>query len=288
MFLLRQPDPAWYSVSPSGAPSLSITYLGTAGFVLRDESRVVALDPYLSRAPVQDVLFRRLSPKGALVRALIPAVDDVLVGHAHFDHILDAPVLCQQNNARMIGAGASMMVGRAAGLREENLHETKGGEEIASGRWMIRGVPSLHGKAIFGRIPLPGDMTTPPQWPARFYHLKHGLVLNWLIDTGKVRVLHIDSADFLPEELREIKADVLCLCAIGRRYRPNYVREIVSLTQPRWVIPCHWDTMMTHIGDTPDLIPGVDLEGFLDELRREGVSPLLMPLLGSLTFPACR
>jgi L-ascorbate metabolism protein UlaG (beta-lactamase superfamily) len=210
------------------------------------------------------------------------------VGHAHFDHVLDAPVLCQQTGARLIGAGASLMVGRSAGLGENQLLETSGNQEIASGRWMIRGVPSIHGKAILGRVPIVGDITTPIDWPARFYHLKHGLVLNWLIDTGKVRVLHIDSADFLPEELRDTRVDVLCLCAIGRSYRPNYVKEILSLTQPKWVIPCHWDTMMTHIGETPDLIPWIGLGDLLQELRAEGVEPLLMPLLGSLDIPSCR
>ena len=288
MFFLKSPPREWYASSPSGSPALEVTYLGTAGFVLRDAHRAVVLDPYVSRVPFCDLVSKRLSPKGALLHALIPKADEVCVGHAHFDHILDAPLLCQQTGARLIGARASMMVGRAAGLREEQLIETAGHEALAAGPWTIMGLPSIHGKAVLGRIPLPGDITAPPLWPPRFYELKHGLVLNWLIDTGAVKVLHIDSADFLPEALQGAQTDVLCLCAVGRQYRPNYVKEVLALTRPKWVIPCHWDTMLTHIGETPDLLPGVDLEGFLREIRAEGVVPLLTPLLGKLTFPACR
>jgi L-ascorbate metabolism protein UlaG (beta-lactamase superfamily) len=82
------------------------------------------------------------------VRRLIPKADDVLIGHAHFDHILDAPELCRQTGARLIGSRAACMVGRAAGLPEAQLVETAGREDIGSGAWTLRGLPSVHGKAF--------------------------------------------------------------------------------------------------------------------------------------------
>jgi hypothetical protein len=42
------------------------------------------------------------------------------------------------------------MVGRAAGLPESQLVQTEGREDIACGAWTVRGLPSIHGKAIFG------------------------------------------------------------------------------------------------------------------------------------------
>jgi len=110
-------------------------------------------------------------------------------------------------------------------------------------------------------------------------------VLNWLVDTGGLRVLHVDSADFIRDELQGIKADLVCLCAIGRRYRPGYVREVVELTQPKWIVPCHWDTMVTPIDAPPEMLPGVDLPGFLREIEAAGVQALPVPLLGSLMLP---
>jgi L-ascorbate metabolism protein UlaG (beta-lactamase superfamily) len=287
---MTAPPPHWYARQHQHGQAtgerLALTYLGTAGFVLSGSGRTVVLDPYVSRPPLQDLLVRRLTSDEALVRRLLPHANDVLIGHSHYDHILDAPTLCKQTGARLIGSRSTVMVGRAAGLPEHQLLETSGGENIACGPWTVRGFPSLHGKVAFGRIPFPGDMNTPPNWPPRLHELKHGLVLNWLVDTGRFRVMHIDSADYLADELCGHHADVLCLCAVGRKYRPNYVREVLRLVKPRWVVPCHWDTMLTPIDATPSLIPGVNLEGFMEEIRNENVEPLLMPLLGRLTFSA--
>jgi len=81
-----------------------------------------------------------------------------------------------------------------------------------------------------------------------------------------------------------LRADVVCLCAAGRKYRPRYVEEIVELLRPRFIVPCHWDTMITPIDAEPHLIPGIDLPGMMREIQAHGVEPLLMPLLGRLRF----
>lgn len=279
-----KPKASIYSQAmPQTAGALELTYLGTAGFILKNNHRTVVLDPYLSRIGVTE-LFRPLHTNTALLKKYIPHADDVLIGHAHYDHILDAPDLCKQTGARLIGSKATCMVGRAAGLPESQLKETEGREDIACGSWTVRGLPSIHGKAIFGRIPIPGDILSPPVWPPKLLDLKHGLVLNWLVDTGSLKIVHIDSADFIPEELQGLKADVVCLCAIGRKYRPNYVKEVVALLQPKWIIPCHWDTMFTHYENEPDYIPSVDLAGFIEEIKAAGVEPIVMPMRGKQWF----
>ncbi|XID74142.1 MBL fold metallo-hydrolase [Alkanindiges sp. WGS2144] len=283
--LLNQPDPSWYTpVHKTATSILEISYLGTAGFVLKSAGRIIVLDPYVSRPSLWTTLTQPLVPDVTLVEHLIPEADDVLIGHAHYDHILDAPQLCRSTGARLIGSSATMMVGRAAGLPEVQLRETQGREDIECGSWQVRGLPSLHGKAAFGRVPLPGDMTAPPPWPPRFYQLKHGLVLNWLVDTGALKVVHIDSADFIEEELAGIQADIVCLCAIGRQYRPDYVKDVVRLLNPKWIIPCHWDTMMTPIHDMPDLLPQVDMPGMIEEIHSAGCEPVVMPILGKAWF----
>lgn len=263
--------------------ALSIRYLGTAGFVISHRDRTIVLDPYLTRPGIIASLTQRLIPNAELIKKHIPHADDVLIGHAHHDHILDGPDLCKQTGARLIGSQATRQVGLAAGLPESQLLATDGNEDIASGPWTVRGLPSLHGK-IMGRIPFPGDLSAPPPWPPRMHELRHGLVLNWLVDTGPLKVMHIDSADFINEQLQGQCCDILCLCAIGRQARPNYVRDAISLLRPRWVIPCHWDTMVTPLEAEPDLLPGVDLLGFLDEIREAGATPLLTPMLGTQVF----
>ena len=72
---LQTPDPRWYTTGPEMAPGtpnpLQVTYLGTAGFILQDDNRVVVLDPYVSR-PGPMALLAPLVPDTALIRETIP------------------------------------------------------------------------------------------------------------------------------------------------------------------------------------------------------------------------
>ncbi|RZF49599.1 MBL fold metallo-hydrolase [Acinetobacter halotolerans] len=285
-YLLKTPDPIWAACSPAEAKNenLKIKYLGTAGFILSDQHRTLVLDPFISRPNLWHTLTQPLLSDPELVKQYIPQADDVLIGHAHYDHILDAPEVCKQTGARLIGSQASLMYGRSAGLSEQQMLETKGREIIECGKWQVVGLPSIHGKALFGRVPLPGDMTTPPPYPPKFHQLKHGQVFNWWINTGQLSVVHIDSADFIEQELQGRQADIVCLCAIGRKYRPNYVRDVVQLLKPKYIIPCHWDSMVTPIDETPQLLPEVNIPEFIEEIKDCGVIPLFMPILGELYF----
>ena len=286
---LKPVDPRWYAkqthlrCEQARQEPIRLTYLGTAGFVIESEHRAVVLDPYLSRPSLWQTFSSPLVSNLELVRQTLPRADDVLIGHAHYDHILDAPALCQHTGARLIGSASAIMVGRAAGLPEHQLRATQGREDIPCGAWSVRGLPSVHGR-LLGRIPFPGDIEAPPSWPPRVQALRHGLVLNWIVKTMGLTVGHIDSADFINEELQGHTCDVLCLCAIGRRARPNYVRDAVRLLRPKWVVPCHWDTMITPLHAQADMIPGVDLPGLIREIEACGVVPLLTPMLGSLQF----
>ena len=285
-FLFKSVKSEWIAQSPASNEDhhFKMTYLGTAGFILSNADRTLVLDPFITRPSLWQTFTQPLISDPNLVKRLIPHADDVLIGHAHYDHILDAPEICQQTGARLIGSKATLMYGKSAGLKDAQMLEVQGHEIINSGSWQIKALPSIHGKALFGKIPLPGDMTEPPPFPPKFNQLRHGQVLNWWIDTGKLKIVHIDSADFLEQHLGTVKADIVCLCAIGRKYRPHYVRDVINLLQPKYIVPCHWDTMMTPIDAEPKLLPGVDIEGFLEEIKSCGVIPLFTPILGELYF----
>jgi L-ascorbate metabolism protein UlaG (beta-lactamase superfamily) len=269
---------------PSQADSHRLRFLGTAGFTLESAGRTFVLDPYLSRAGLLRSLAGRLTVDEDRLRRLIPRADDVLIGHAHHDHILDAPALCRQTGARLIGSRATCMVGRAAGVPEAQLVEVRSHEPVACGPYTARAVPSLHGRAVLGRVPLPGDILTPPPWPPRLRDLRHGQVLLWWLDLGGTRILHVDSADWIDRELDGYSADILCLCAIGRHYRPGYTADLIRKTGARVVVPCHWDDFTLPLEEPPRQLPGVDLDGFIREIRDAGAEPRLLGLLEAWTF----
>ncbi|MCB9777015.1 MAG: MBL fold metallo-hydrolase [Alphaproteobacteria bacterium] len=292
MFFLPTVDPALFHRDPvDPGADLRLRYLGTAGFVLEADQHTIVVDPYVSRCGVGATLFGRLVPDEARIRRILPRANDVLVGHAHYDHVLDGPALCHHTGARLIGSSAVGMCGRAAGLPEDQIVVTAGREDIESGPGIVRGLPSLHGRVYMGRVTLPGDITSPPSWPPRFTELRHGQVLNWFVELGGVTMVHVDSADFLRDEfldldrahgVRERGVDVLCLCAIGRAHRPDYVREAVELLRPRTIVACHWDLFSTPYEAEPRLLPFVDLPGFVDEIRQAGCRPVVLPFDGEL------
>lgn len=275
------PNHLW-SRAANPSAEVQLRYLGTAGFVLETGDYTLVIDPYVSRPSFKALAAGPLVADRALIRRVIPRANDVLVGHSHFDHVLDTPDLCRQTGARLIGSSDTANVARAAGLAEAQIVVTEGREDIATARGLVRGVPADHGRVYFNRVPLPGRIEEPPPWPPRYRDLPHGLVLNWYVEIAGVRIVHIDSAEFFERELVGLTADVVCLCAIGRHYRPNYVADCVRLLRPRMIVACHWDWFFTPYNAPPLCLPGVDLPGFLDEIRAHDVKPILLPFDGCL------
>jgi len=284
--ILSHLDPALYHREPVASDArMRLRYLGTAGFVVEAAQHILVLDPFVTRPGALRTLFGRLPPDLERLQRLVPHADDVLVGHSHYDHVLDAPALCARTGARLIGSPAVGRCGRAAGLPASQIVVTHGRQDIATGPGRVRGLPSQHGRVYFGRVTLPGDIEVPPPWPPRVTDLRHGLVLNWFVELGGLRLVHIDSADFNNAELQDLGeqgVDVVCLCAIGRRYRPHYVQDAVALLRPRIIVACHWDLFTTPFEREPWLLPGVDLPGFVEEIRQAGCQPVVLPLGGEL------
>ena len=89
--------------------SVTLTYLGVAGWSLSDGKHTLLVDPYFSRA--QDPA--RARTEEAAVRAHTPPrADLVLVGHDHWDHALDAPLVAQLTGAPLLFAFLVRLGGR--------------------------------------------------------------------------------------------------------------------------------------------------------------------------------
>lgn len=279
----RKPNPAlFYRGERSANASLTIRFLGTAGFVFEGDGRTIVVDPYVTRPGVAKHLFK-LRPNRSLVEELYPRADDVLVGHAHSDHILDAPLICQLRGARFISSKSACIIARAAGVPEEQIRCTQGNEWISAGSGRLKGIPSLHGIAKIGPlkgVPLPGPVADDFVWPARVAKFREGEVLDWHIELAGRSIVHIDSANFKEDQLEGIQADVLCLCAAGWKHRPNYVQWAIEKIKPKYVIPCHWDSFLRPYHSRAKLMPGVDLDGFVSEIKKHGISPVVLPLGG--------
>lgn len=271
-------DPPVFESAPSSG-AIRFTFLGTAGFIVASGERTFVLDPYISRAGLGRLLLGRLPVDEERVRRYVPSADEVLVGHSHFDHSLDAPAVVRHTGARLLGSAATGQVARAYGMDMARFVRVDPGVAVGCGAARVTALRSLHGKALLGRVPLPGDITAPPPWPPRMRDLRCGDVFHWLLETAGCRILHVDTADFLDEHLA--RADVLLLCAVGRQYRRDYTRTLLERVRPRVVIPCHWDDFSVPVEAPPRQLPGVDVAGFVEEIRAGGARPVVLAPLQS-------
>ncbi|MEI8255775.1 MAG: hypothetical protein WCJ30_08895, partial [Deltaproteobacteria bacterium] len=57
------------------APRMSLSYLGTAGFVLEAAGRTIVLDPFVTRPGLLATVLRPLAPDTRTIRRLIPRAD---------------------------------------------------------------------------------------------------------------------------------------------------------------------------------------------------------------------
>src|SRR4051794_3091224 len=99
---------------------LAITWLGTAGYRIDYEGVSLLIDPYLSRVPLRNVVLRRRSlPDPALIDRHLGDLDGlagILIGHTHFDHAIDAPLIARRHGAKVLGSSSLTQLMRLHGI----------------------------------------------------------------------------------------------------------------------------------------------------------------------------
>jgi Beta-lactamase superfamily domain len=175
--------------------SVTLTYLGAAGWEIGDGKTVILVDPYLSRIPISGMSCRydRLSsftrrpaitqvqryqdPRPAIglndglltdtavVDAHIRRADCILVTHSHVDHMMDVPYVAPKTGATVIGHHSSINVVRATGISEDQLITVRGGEDYEVGTFSVKVIPSIHSplfqKHYFDDRTIPSTITPP-------------------------------------------------------------------------------------------------------------------------------
>jgi L-ascorbate metabolism protein UlaG (beta-lactamase superfamily) len=92
-------DPEIAPGAPGYGDTLQVRYLGVAGFLIRRGDDVVLTAPLYSNPDLAQEAFGRIHPDETKIRrfhpADAPAADAILVGHAHYDHLMDVPYVWQ-------------------------------------------------------------------------------------------------------------------------------------------------------------------------------------------------
>jgi L-ascorbate metabolism protein UlaG (beta-lactamase superfamily) len=248
---------------------LEIEWLGTAGFRLSLEGTTVLIDPYLTRLPLRSFLSRRPArPDEAVVAARAPRADAVLVGHAHFDHALDAPLIARRTGARVYGSRSTANLMALHGLADRMV-EVEPYRVIEIGPFEVTFVPSAHARLVLGMaVPMDGDITCEhlDLLSARDYGC--GQVYGIHLRAAGVTFYHQGSAEIVDEAVRHRGVDVLLAAIAGRGFSRRYLERSIRRLEPQVVVPHHHDDFFRPLDQPMELSFNVDLCGAVEEVRR--------------------
>lgn len=211
-------------------------WLGVAGIELRTNEQILVIDPFVTRPPFRRMWWGRVRSNSALVAAAVPQCDFVLVTHAHWDHVMDVPDVIGQTRARAFGSSNTCQLLAILGATDEYLQEIKAGDILTLGPFQVEVLPAEHG-LVMGRPFAAGSLAPDLRLPLRMRDYRMDTCFSFLIEVGGLRCLDWGSERAEPA----FPADVLF---VKPQQEPAYYEALLSVTQPRIVVPIHWDDFM--------------------------------------------
>lgn len=252
---------------PGGAATAQ--WFGTAAFRMKYKDTTLLVDPNVTRPGIFRIAFLKLYVNEALCRETFPEADHILVGHSHCDHLMDAPAIARDTGAVVHGSASTAAVCRGAGLDEKQIHEFTPREPFACGAFRVTFIPSEHGRALFGRVPFPGEIDGTPKPPLKTKDYKSGPTSMMLIEAGSLRMLHAGSAALIDHELAAIgPVHTLFLGLAGRKGTPDFLCRITGPLQPRVIIGHHFDNFFLPLRKGMKFNQGVNLPGFIEDAKQ--------------------
>jgi L-ascorbate metabolism protein UlaG (beta-lactamase superfamily) len=289
---VRPQDIAWTpgALGRKGGPDdVRVQWLGTAGFRVDHSGHTLLVDPYVTRASIAACAFAPLRSNPAAVARYAPRADAIVVGHTHFDHVLDVPDIALNTGARVYGSRSAAALCRAAGVPDERVEvvEREAGErpvEREVGPFSLRFVPSAHAPIALGRVPFPGDIADCADVPMRVQGYKCGAVFGVEIRIAGRTLYHLGSAELLDAHAEVRHVDLLLLCTAGWTTSQNFPERVGHRLSPGAVLLSHWDDFLRPLEKPVRALPAMQLPRFVERIGRSvrGVRIGTLPVLGEV------
>lgn len=254
---------------------VTFRWLGTAGIEVNHDGKVILVDPYLSRLSRLDVFFKPLVPQATIINRYLEDIHAdvraIIVGHTHFDHALDIPLMIHSLGCPVYGSKSldtllclSGIPGRVKVCRPQELISIA--DDISATM-----IPSSHGLILSRLLLLEGDIDPSATLPLRTHQYRLGTMYSPKITIGETTFVHVGSAGFIEKELEGHTCDVLFICVAGWKKWPLYPLRIIEMLRPECVIPIHYDDFS--IAVTPEnknqirIMRSADLDGFCRSIK---------------------
>ena len=290
--------------APRADDALYLQWLGASTWVVARGKDVVVVDPFFTRPSFVSVafslvfrgLFGEFGYDAERIKDVLPDLPAntgfVLLGHAHYDHLMDVPYYLTRDS----GQSATYLGGPTArnilmGFKPARLDFTVAEEARPSRKGGVRvtAFPSDHAPHFLGLKLMSGAVEKPMTTaPRRAGHYVEGETLVYFIDflDAGNRVswrVFVGGAASSPEAaealrkhadfLRERAVDVAILCVPGWDKVDDYPDSVLGVLNPANVVLSHYDDFGSPYlnGEDPKkemrFVPLAGYDGFVTKLR---------------------
>lgn len=256
------------SVSASAEKPLSIQYLGVGGQRLQYGDEVVLTGPMFSNPNfILAGPFIPLSSDHEAVDKYMPessAASIMLVGHAHYDHLIDVPYIMEKYAPKSHLYGSKTTINtvanyvpaeRMTAVDDDMATREKVGKWYYndSGKVRIMAVKSSHAPHFMGIKLMQGKYEQPlKKLPWHAFAWREGQTMAYVIDFLNVekqpvyRIFYQDAASAEQEgvvpDLNDGKGfDVAIICPASFEQIENYPESIMKNTQAKTYLLGHWE-----------------------------------------------
>ena len=279
----------------NGQPQLTIQYLGVGGHLMRYGDATLLTAPsftnphFLRVGPLMPI-----STDKARVDAYLPDVSDaemILVGHAHYDHLMDVPYIMNRHATQADVYGSQTMANSiSSAVPAERIHVLNGlmGNATAPGQWVysksgkirVMALESSHAPHFMGIKLMQGRYDEAREnLPWHAFAWKEGQTLAYIIDfldeqqQPAYRLFYQDSASQEPKglmpDMGDNKAvDIAILCPASFAQVDNYPESVMNNTHARHFILGHWeDFFANNPGGQQRFVRATSQDDFMQRFR---------------------
>ncbi len=252
---------------------MKVTFFGTTTLLFDDGHDQVMFDVHITRPSLARYIGGSKKTDTALADELISKhgidrLKAVFVSHSHHDHVMDVPYFVNKTHAHVYGSSSALNVCRGCDVPEDQLTEFRENETYVTGGFTVKVLRSLHSKPTILNNDLGQTIDEPLRQPARLRDYREGGSYDFYVEAEGKRYLIRPSFNYIEGQLDGYKCDVLFLGVAGlakadEETERNFFRETVEKTEPKLIIPLHWDNFFSPltkpVRGMPRLIEKTDL-----------------------------
>lgn len=305
---------------------LRLQWLGVSTWIMSRGKDVVVVDPFFTRPPMWQIagsIFgAAFQPDVARIKAVLPTLPEttrfLLIGHAHYDHLMDVGYYLRTAPTQPLYVGSRTAHNILRGWAPPKLDfviaddPARLGRPIRAGQVVVTPFLSSHAPHLAGLTLMDGEVSEPrTSPPSDAWDYKLGQTLMFVIDfLGEqdqvVTRLFINGAASDPGVMAAIPEaflsrhpiDVAILCVPGWDKVADYPMSVLDRLQPKQVILSHYDDFFQPYvnGEDPHhgmrIVPFAHYEGFVEHLtayyrRRSTAPPVIEPKTGDIVCVDC-